>query len=435
MMLNRSRDESWVSSLRLRPARAMLTMALVLTAIFPYRSAQAQTFKVLYRFNGDSDGGGPRSGLIFDSAGNLYGTTALGGIWHGQSAAGVVFKLDKNRDETVLTTFSGGGAGNPLGTLARDSSGHLYGTTAETGINGGGTVFQVLAKGGRTALHIFDKGEMGDGTSPHAGVILDKKGNLYGTTTTGGASDFGVVFNLQIKSRKETILHSFTGEGGDGVVPVAPVIRDATGSLYGTTELGGTYGGACGSAPLGGCGIVFKINKANTETVLYRFTGGADGANPTAGLLPDAAGNLYGTTSYGGSGGCQYGSFIGCGTVFKLDKSRHETLLYTFVGGNDGAVPTDSLIRDAAGNFYGTTSLGGGTGCQSQLGCGTVFKLDSTGKETVLYRFTGGADGANPNAELLQDAAGNLYGTTFRGGGGDKNVCSLGCGVVFKITP
>jgi len=433
-MLKLSRHGSWFSSLRLR-STAVLGLMVLAAGILATSSAQAQTFIVLHKFTGGSDGAAPRSGLVADSAGNLYGTTAGGGIWHGQPAAGVVFKLDQNGVETVLATFSGGGAAGPFGTLARDSSGHLYGTTSESDINGGGIVFEVFAPGGRTALHIFGKGQMEDGEHPYAGVILDGKGTLYGTTTAGGASSLGVVFKLHIKSRKETILHSFTGKGGDGVIPSAPVIRDAAGNLYGTTEAGGTYGGPCGSPPLGGCGVVFKINISGEETVLHRFAGGTDGANPGAGLLRDGSGNLYGTTYYGGSGGCQYGSFTGCGTVFKLDKTRKETILYNFTGGADGAVPTASLIRDVVGNFYGTTVLGGGTGCLSQLGCGTVFKLDTTGKETVLYRFTGGSDGANPYTELLRDSAGNLYGTTFRGAGGDKNLCPLGCGVVFKITP
>jgi uncharacterized repeat protein (TIGR03803 family) len=250
-----------------------------------------------------------------------------------------VFKLDSNNVESVLTTFRGvlGDGGDPMGTLVRDSSGNLYGTTLNGGGPKSGTVFEVEPNDTRLGLHVFGK-VSGDGVGPFAGLILDKDWNLYGATGSGGASGLGTVFKLHINPRKETILHSFTGASGDGTGPLAPVIRDAAGNLYGTTEAGGTYGGACGSPPSGGCGIVFKISSANKEVVLHRFKG-ADGANPTAGLVRDAAGNLYGTTYYGGSGGCQNGLFRGCGTIFKVDKSGKETLLYSFTGGSDGALP------------------------------------------------------------------------------------------------
>jgi len=399
---------------------------------------QAQTFTVLYSFTGGADGAEPLSGLIMDSAGSLYGTTAAGGIFHNQTVAGVVFELDATDVETVLGTFSGvnGQGAGPLGTLVRDSSGNLYGTTFSGGYqNRTGTAFKVFPSGGKIGMHIFGK-VGGDGMNPSAGLVLDKKGNLYGTTTAGGSTGYGVVYRLHITSRKETILHTFTGKRGDGIDGFGPLIRDGAGNLYGTTFQGGTYGGACGSFP-GGCGIVFKMSPAGKEKVLYRFTGGTDGANPEAGLVRDAAGNLYGTTTYGGGGACQNGSFTGCGTVFKVDKTGKETVLYRFTGGTDGANPFAGLVRDSAGNLYGTTYQGGNTGCQSQMGgCGTVFKVDTTGKEIVLYSFTGGTDGETPFAGLLLDAAGNLYGTTAAGGTKNKNVCaSSGCGTVFKLTP
>jgi uncharacterized repeat protein (TIGR03803 family) len=424
--------------LRLRQlASATLGLAITLTSVAVMsQPAQAQTFKVLYSFTGGSDGGEPDSGLIVDSAGNLYGSTTQGGVSHGQAADGVVFEVGANGGESVLTTFSRleGGAGNPLGTLARDSPGNLYGVTENSGTNGGGTVFEVFATGGMTALHIFDKGGPGDGAHPEAGVILDKKGNLYGTTGASQSSGgFGVVFKLHIKPRRETILHTFTGKGGDGIGPSGALVRDSKGRLYGTAAAGGSYSGVCGS--IGGCGIVFRIGTTGKETVLYTFAGGADGISPRGNLIRDTAGNLYGTTPYGGSGDCQNAPYTGCGIVYKVDKAGNETVLYTFMGGTDGALPYAGLVRDTAGNFYGTTFFGGGTGCQSQLGCGTVFKLDTSGKETVLYHFTGGADGEGPYAELLLDSKGNLYGTTLRGAGGDKKICSLGCGVVFKLTP
>jgi uncharacterized repeat protein (TIGR03803 family) len=165
--------------------------------------------------------------------------------------------------------------------------------------------------------------------------------------------------------------------------------------------------------------VVFKLDSSGNETVLYAFSGGADGGVPQADVIRDAAGNLYGTTGFGGntSSSCLFGS-AGCGVVFKLDPSGNETVLYAF-SGMDGASPTAGLIQDAAGNLYGTTPFGGNTSsttCIDAGGCGVVFKLDPSGKETVLYTFTGGADGFNPTAGLVRDAAGNLYGTAPGGG-------------------
>ncbi|HEV2379549.1 MAG TPA: choice-of-anchor tandem repeat GloVer-containing protein [Terriglobia bacterium] len=193
------------------------------------------------------------------------------------------------------------------------------------------------------------------------------------------------------------VLYSFSG--GSGSQPVAGLVRDAGGNLYGTTSSGGLR-----------WGTVFKLNKSGKETLLYRFAGGVDGANPFGALLLDSAGTLYGTTAAGG---------LGYGTVFKVDQSGHETVLFSFTGGMDGASPYDGLVRDEAGNLYGTTLYGGsGTGCYplSTIGCGTVFELDVAGREAVLYSFSGGSDGGLPYAGLIRDGAGSLYGTTQPGG-------------------
>jgi len=424
-MVKLSRHRTWISRLCLQSVRAVLAMSIVLAGILAARSAHAQTFKVLYRFKGEADGAGPGN-LIIDASGTLYGT-AGGGSSTG-AGAGVVYRLDPTTgEESVLTTFTGvgGGAANPIGTLARDSSGRLYGTAANSGKGGaGGIVFETFAKGGRDTLHSFAKGGEEDGRSPIAGVILDKRGNLYGNTTLGGTSGSGVVFELHIKSRKETILYSFKGSGGDGLSPYAALIRDSSGNLYGTTEGGGNFGGVCGT---NGCGTVFKVDATGHETVLYRFTGGTDGQNPLYGaLVRDSAGNLYGTTSRGGASNL--------GVVFMLNRKGKgkETILHSFAGGPDGALPYAALIRDQAGNLYGTTIEGGGTGCQS-TGCGAVFKLDTTGKETVIYTFTGKKDGANAFA-LVGDAAGNFYGTAETGGNTDCNP-PYGCGTVFELAP
>jgi uncharacterized repeat protein (TIGR03803 family) len=230
-----------------------------------------------------------------------------------------------------------------------------------------------------------------------------------------------------------TVLHSFCSQPNctdtDGANPYAGLVRDAAGNLYGTTESGGDL--SCN--PPDGCGTVFKVTKSGKETVLYNFcsvSGCTDGASPRGSLVLDLAGNLYGTTYQGGNTSCSPPG--GCGTVFKVDANGKETVLHSFSGGTtDGIWPVAGLVSDAAGNFYGTTFQGGGTGCDFGYGCGTVFKLDTTGKETVLYSFTG-AGGLYPYGGVVRDQAGNLYGTTYSGG----NYCDDDqyCGVVYKLS-
>jgi len=249
-----------------------------------------------------------------------------------------------------------------------------------------------------TVLYRF-KGSPTDGAHPEYGhLIADSAGNLYGTTEGGGASNAGVVFKLDTAGT-ETVLHSFTG-GADGANPYAGLIRDSAGNLYGTTEAGG----------VSNFGVVFKLDKTG-ETVLHSFTGGADGANPYAGLLQDSAGNLYGTTLEGGTNDI--------GVVFKVDTTGTETVLYSFTIRN-GKYPYAGLIADPAGNLYGTTANGG------LSGLGVVFKLDTTGTETVLYNLTGGDNGASPVASVIRDSAGNLYGTVPNANFG---------GLIFRIQP
>lgn len=204
--------------------------------------------------------------------------------------------------------------------------------------------------------------------------------------------------------------------GPDGARPYSSLVRDGKGNLYGTTTVGGSSKNC-----LSGCGTVFKLDTSGNETVLHSFTG-KDGANPYGGLVRDSQNNLYGTTLNGGA--------HGAGTIFKIAPHGRETVLYSFSGGADGGFPYAGLVRDKAGNLYGTTYLGGT--CPAYYGCGTVFKLDTTGKEAVIYNFKGGLnDGAFPYAGLVRDAKGNLYGTTV--GGGDGNCLPDGCGSVFKI--
>ncbi|MGA7381545.1 MAG: choice-of-anchor tandem repeat GloVer-containing protein, partial [Terriglobales bacterium] len=392
---------------------AASALAACVVAILAAES-QAQTYQVLYAFKGAPDGSGPAAGVIQDSQGNLYGTTAMGGNSCGANTngCGTVFKLSTTGNETVLYSFTGGADGGaPSAGLIQDAQGNLYGTTywggdiSNCSPYGCGVVFKLDPTGNETVLYSF-KGSA-DGEGPQAGLIQDAQGNLYGTTTYGGdpscvASDglgCGVVFMLSATG-EETVLHTFAG-GVDGALPYAGVIQAAQGNLYGTTA----YGGA------GSCGIVFKLNDTGTETILHTFGCSRNGASPEAGVIQDAAGNLYGTTHWGGYN-CHLAQ-DGCGVVFKLSAEGKETAFSPF-SANGGRNPHAGLIEDSSGNFYGTTYAG------AYQGQGTVFEMSSTGKRNQLYWFCKDwpqcTDGVDPQAGLIQDAQGNLYGTTTSGG-------------------
>jgi uncharacterized repeat protein (TIGR03803 family) len=316
---------------------------------------------VLHAFIGGSDGASSFAGLIRDAKGNLYGTTGYGGA----AGAGTVFKLTPNGKHNVLHSFTGkrGDGALPFAGLIRDPFGNRYGTTMFGGAphNGKqyGTVFKLSKSGKETVLYSF-KGA-GDGAYPSAELVRDKAGNLYSTTSGGFNTNNGTVFKVDAKG-KETVLYSFTG-GADGGNPVAGMVRDAKGNLYGTTQYGGNL--AC-YAPYG-CGTVFKVDPDGKFTVLHSFSGStSDGQLPLGGLILDAKGNLYGTTYIGGTGECFDGTSYGCGILFKLDKTGTETVLYNFTGGTDGAYPVAGrLVRDAAGNLYGAN--GGGHGVVYKL--------------------------------------------------------------------
>ena len=387
--------------------------------------------KVLYSFRGGSDGANPYAGLIADSAGNLYGTTGGGGSGTdcrgGSSGCGTVFKLAPDGTETVLYSFLGGNDGaNPSSSLITDRAGNLYGTTVEGGgANNYGTVFKLAADGAETVLYAFKGGS--DGISPAGNLVADRSGNLYGATAAGGSytgsactdRGCGTVFEIG-PNGTETILYTFQG-GSDGGVPYAGLTRDKSGNLYGTTNLGGTnIPNNCGGGDLG-CGTIFKVTQSGTESVVYDFQGGSDGWAPEAGLTMDSAGNLYGTTA--GGGGAAYCEF-GCGTIFKAAPDGTETVLYAFQGGSDGLVPQAGVIMDKAGNLYGTTFAGGGTHCK-RAGCGTVFKLAPDGTETVLSELYG-KHGVQPAAGLFMGKDGLLYGTATIGGADND-------GVVFSV--
>ena len=378
-------------------ARA-LTVATwcALLGIAPAAGAQA-TLITVHTFSGP-DGAYSYAPLVRDRAGNLYGTTAGGGAF----SSGTVFKVDPSGNETVLYSFNGRrDGGNPRSGLLLDSTGNLYGITASggAGFGQGGVLFKLTPGGRLIILHSFSTT---DGAGSASGLLRDPAGNLYGTTEGGGAHNQGVVFKLDPHGNY-SILYSFTGRNGDGSEPFAGLVRDQAGNLYGTTFVGGAFS----------LGTVFKIDASGNESILHSFVGGGDGTYPSSTLVLDPAGNLYGTTDAGGT--------YNLGTLFKIDSNGNESILHTFGATNNGANPFVGLVRDTSGNLYGVTD-GGGLDHH-----GSVFKLDSSGNETVLYSFTGGPDGARPEAALLLDSAGNLCGTTLDRG---KN----GLGTVFRVS-
>jgi uncharacterized repeat protein (TIGR03803 family) len=422
--------------------RPLILLLTAFTAVIGFLTAAAPAFgaskeKVLHSFQSNGRGGQyPTAGLIFDSDGNLYGTTAGGGAYD----YGTVFRVARGANgtwtETVLHSFDFRHGAYPYSSLVFDAAGNLYGTTLGGGdphclSAGCGTVFELRPKAGggfeERVLYRFYNGK--DGLAPYAGVILDATGNLYGTTFYGGADGVGTVFELTPSvggGWRERVLHNFNNNGKDGYHSAAGLIMDAAGNLYGTTTQGGTYDS----------GTVFQLTPTVggswTEKVLYSFNNRNDGFSPYAGLVVDAAGNLYGMALYGGA----YHE----GTVFELmpqaDGGWTETVLHDFGDKNDdGALPGASLTFDAVGNLYGPT-VGGGT-----YGYGTVFKLTPrTGggwSERVLHSFNNNRrDGTDPSVDLIFDSAGNLYGTTYYGGSGTCNDgVGMGCGSVFEITP
>jgi uncharacterized repeat protein (TIGR03803 family) len=394
-------------------------LSMLLAFIFA-RPAAAQ-FSVVYNFcsvpvslpyPGCADGNGPNGGVIIDPAGNLFGTTENGGA----NYEGTVFKLDASGNETVLYNFCSlancADGATPLVALVRDASGNLYGTTTGGGANFAGTVFKLDTSGNETVLHSFCSGTCADGSDPDAGLLRDADGNLYGTTESNGGENGGTLFKID-SSGNFSVLYSFCSLSNcvDGGSPRAAPIRDAAGNLYGTTLVGGANGD----------GTVFKLDSAGNFLVLYNFcslANCADGTNPNAAVIQDAGGNLYGTTYYGGANNQ--------GTVFKLDPEGNFSVLHTFgslPNDADGAYSPYALLQDTVGNLYGSAS-GGGTN-----GAGTVFKIDLAGNFTVLHTFgslPNDPDGTYVDAALILDVAGNLYGTA--GGGGTNNG-----GTVFKI--
>jgi uncharacterized repeat protein (TIGR03803 family) len=402
-----------------KPTPTFVAMALLLASgIFAPRPAKAQSYTLLYSFSGGQDGKWPYSSLIEDSAGNLYGTASAGGLkCFNPYGCGTVFELNPKGNLTVLHSFTDDtDGGGPLAGVVRDSAGNLYGTTNYgPGASGMGTVFKLSSSNQETLLHTFTG--MPDGASPSSPVVLDSKDNLYGTTEGGGAHNDGAVFEWNASTGHESVLYSFSS-GRDGTTPAAGLLLDQAGrALYGEALQGGIS--QCSVEYTSGCGTVFRLTASGME--VYDFPGtGQKGDEPLGGLVHDTQGNFYGTTYFGGTSSL--------GSVFKIDSSGNETVLYSFTGKTDGAWPSAGLVIDSSGNLYGSTYERGDSSCNSGGGCGTVFEINSNGKFSVLHTFTGApSDGNGPTATLLMDAAGNLYGTTVSGGK-DNN------GAVFKLT-
>jgi uncharacterized repeat protein (TIGR03803 family) len=417
-----------------------LSAVLVMFAVILLTgSAQATGGETLLHSFGNGGDGAYPSGLVFDAAGNLYGTAATGGAYNW----GTVFELSPQAGggwtETILHNFNNNGDGlAPSVGLIFDAAGNLYGTTDAGGLYQNGTVFELEpgANGIWTEKILHDFNPNGkDGLAPQAGLVMDAAGNLYGTTYAGGRWNGGTAFELLPGADgtwTEQILHPFAyADGIDGTGPYPSLVFDAAGNLYGTTNGGGVYGS----------GTVFELTHGTGgawfEKVIHSFNpNGKDGTFPfLAGVVFDTAGNLYGVTFEGGTGTCSGG----CGTVFELTRtpggSWVEKTLHNFSNnGKDGVNPVAALILGASGRLYGTTAYGGTGGCTSEgPGCGTVFELapKSGGGwvESFIYSFqNNGADGVYPGAGVILDAAGNVYGTTSEGG-------AYGLGTVFEIIP
>jgi uncharacterized repeat protein (TIGR03803 family) len=395
--------------------------------------AAAQTETILYTTNGGSDGTAVLSGLLPGKNGTFFAVAQQAGA----NDNGTAFRINPPAagstayTETLLWTFDGTDANGPASTLLADAKGNLYGTAPEGGKNFNGVVFELIkpatAKGAWKEVNILDQFNTGSyGQTPNGTLVADSTGAIYGVTEDGGSTaNAGVVFQLVPPTTTggawtDNVIWRFSG-GADGGRPVAGLVRASNGTLYGTTEQGGT--GTCN------CGVVFALTPpataggAWTQTTLHSFAS-TDGANPEATLLL-AKGDLYGTTAAGGAGSS--------GTVFRLTpppKGKTAwgfTSLYSFSGGL-GSGPLDPVIRDTKGNLFGTTNLGG------SAGLGTVFRLTPPAKtggvwtETVLHSFIGaGVDGYQPFGGLVADKTGNLYGTTRSGGvsGGDSTVYEI----------
>lgn len=347
-------------------------------------------------FNRQFNGANPLGGLVFDSAHNLYGTTNTGGAY----GDGTVFEIGAGSHIlNTLVAFSGNNGANPYAGLMLDKPGNLYGTTSSGGAGGQGTVFKIAAgTASVTTLAAFD---YTNGASPEAGLIADEAGNLYGTTNGGGANYQGTVFKIAAGTNVVNTLVTFNNTNGS--YPTAGLFMDGSGNLFGTTSQGGANMD----------GTVLEIAADTNEMHTVVTFDGTNGSGPAGTLVSDAAGNLYGTTGYGG--------VDNDGTVFEIDAGTHAFHTLAEFDGDTGQYPSAGLIVDAAGNLYGTAFYGGAGGS------GTVFEIAAGSSTISVLAAFDGDNGALPMTGLAADSAGNLYGTTFEGG-------TDTFGTVFELT-
>lgn len=402
--------------------KATIGGLVLVAAALIWSEAKATTTEVIYSFAGEDDGEYTDTDIAVDAAGNLYGTSVLGGDFGG----GTVWQLSPVGGgwvHTVLYSFTGGvDGGEPYKGVTLDGAGNLYGTAVTGGsgsCEGGCGVTYKLTKSGETwtqrVIHAFSGGA--DGSGPGSRVAVDKRGNVYGMTPTGGANGLGVIYLLRPRSSGGyalRVIHTFTG-GSDGSSGSAGKLVLRGGRIFGAATTGGNHGS----------GTVFQLTPTQTGEwdfrTLYSFADAPDGVFPYGALLFDAAGNIYGTTYYGGTNGL--------GAVYKLSPTLsgewYETVIYSFQPGNDGNSSISNLVADAAGNLYGTTSEGG-------LGSGTIFKLspgpNETWTESIPHSFQGSPDGAFPYAGMVGDGSGSFFGATVHGG-------DNGDGTIYKFTP
>ncbi len=413
--------------MRRRQISHRLTFTILAVAVLVSASlAIAQVETVLHNFNNNGiDGTSPVTNLILDASGNLYGMTPTGGAYGSGVAFELLPKTGGGYTEKILHSFNNvltDGA-QPYGPLVLDALGNLYGTTLGGGAYAFGTIFELAPRAGGAwgfrILHSFN-GSNGDANGSFGGLVADAAGNFYGTGSAGGAHNQGAVFELALTAGNgwaERVLYSFNSNGSDGFHPYAGLTIDAAGNLYGVT----TYGGAFGN------GAAFELSHSPagwTETILHSFSGSsADGGNPFATLVIDDAGNLFGSTLVGGA----YSN----GTVFELTPQGggtwNESIVHNFDNiGGDGYYSQATLLSNS-GNLYGTTYAGG------TRSVGTVFELSPVSgggwTENILFNFNNrGVNPDKPLAGVVADGSGNLYGVTEFGG-------AYGFGAVFEITP
>lgn len=418
----------------LKPLLGALSKSLLAIAVslaLTHDATAQSKYKVLYAFTGHTDGGGVWDSVVFDTKGNLYGTTSGGGVF----GYGTVFELSPTQHgpwtETVLHSFmlNDPDGSEPTANLIIDATGNLFGTAQDGGAYGRGSAFELMPGTSGWSLSVLysfcAQSNCSDGAAPQDGLSMDSAGTLYGTA--------GVAFDLTpgANAWSESVLYTFCSRPScrDGSTPYAGVIFGPGGNLYGTTDAGGNPTCLGGN----GCGVVYELNRVSggtwNEAVLRAFNGAPNDSDGSSRLAFDHSGNLYGTG--GGGNHICFGSSP-CGTVYKMTRGTNgrwqETVIYDFTGGatGNGPGPSQGLVIDQAGNLYGTTFYGGSTSCS----CGVVYKLapgsGGTWTYSVLHTFLG-SDGAQPTASMVLHN-GKLYGTTVLGGSG-------GAGVVFQLAP